>query len=76
MADFVYVMEQACYSNRRIAGIYRTLEGAMGAHPVPDRSENVERPGGWLQDETNQDTWSNGLDWDEAKDITRHKFDD
>lgn len=44
---YVYVVEQGCYSDKGICGVYASPEDAMAAHPVPDSTHNRTREGGW-----------------------------
>jgi len=73
----VYLVEMGCYDSAYIAGVYATPEAAMAAHPVraaiayPNGSASHERPGGWQK--RSDGTWSNGLDWDYAGDITKYE---
>lgn len=77
---YVYLVEQGCYSDRGIVGVYATPEAAMAAHPVPVRQirnggGTREREGGWKPSTYAEPgyEWSNGLDWEDAKTITRHE---
>lgn len=73
----VWIVEQGCYSERGIVGVYATAEDAMADNPVtklvtePPNYERgrCERPGGWQQD--SDGNWHNGLDWSEAMSVDR-----
>jgi hypothetical protein len=69
----VYVVEKDCYASRYLAGVYKTLEGAMNANPVPLPRPGIQvrRPGGWQELEPcdGMRSWTNGLDWSDACDI-------
>jgi len=76
----VYVVEQGCYSNAGVIGVYATPEAAMSDNPIPDRATinrngTHERDGGWQiasYSEPNR-IWTNGLDWDDHKSITAYE---
>ena len=59
----VYVLESGVYANRFIRGIYSTLAKAQ-----------MGQPGQWT--EVEDDYWSNGLDWDDARGITMYEVDE
>lgn len=81
---YVYVVEQGAYSSRGVVGVYATPEAAMAAHPLPTDYKypdppthgNWSRRGGWQPDRHSEPgySWSNGLDWDDGKDITRYEL--
>lgn len=72
MAEKVYVVETGCYDSKFISGVYASPEVAMAAHPPSERSGAVvTRPGGWHK--TNDTTWYNGLDWDDAATIWEYE---
>lgn len=78
---YVYVVEQGCYSSRGVVGVYATPQAAIEAHPVPVRRvvkghATHEREGGWMPDTFSEPgfRWSNGLDWDDAAEITRYEL--
>lgn len=77
-APRVYVVIAGLYEERDLVGVYGTSEAAMEAHPVrrePRRGHSsIERGGGWqLDDDANPRSWSNGLDWDEYKEIREYE---
>jgi hypothetical protein len=59
----VWVVERGCYESTYVEGVYATIEAAIAANPVPEDGD-VSCPGGWQQ--TGDDSWSNGMDWDYA----------
>lgn len=82
----VYIVETGCYEQRGVAGVYASVEAAMAAHPIPadykfpakPSAYNHSRPTGWTQHEWAHSgqtfvRWSNGLDWDDAADITPYE---
>lgn len=87
----VYILEQGCYDSLHVVGVFSSIERAMEASPVrlPKQStivdwlaykdgtgphpSTIEREGGWQK--TDDDTWSNGLDWDDAASITEVELD-
>ena len=78
MATYVYIVQQGCYADRGIVGVYARPEAAMADHPVPSTTRNCVRPGGWKPDNAMEpdNGWDNGYDWDDAKDITRYEVQD
>src|SRR5690349_20348094 len=85
MPKYVYVVEQGAYSSRGVVGVYVSPEAAMAAHPIPadykypavPSPSNGSRRGGWQPCSYAEPgcRWSNGLDWDDGKDITRYELD-
>lgn len=76
----VYVVEQGCYENRGVVGVYASAEAAMLAHPIPadyrypetPTAFNASRPGGWKK--TSETTWGNGLDWDLSCEVIEYEL--
>lgn len=69
---FVYVVEAGMYDSRCVVGVYASPEAAMEAHPIPSHLVHF---GAWVDDNrlnTPGVSWSNGLDYEDCKDITRH----
>lgn len=70
--QYVWVVECGVYEDAYVEGVYATIEAAIAANPVPEdykfpavpSASDVSRPGGWQQ--TGEDSWSNGMDWDYA----------
>lgn len=66
----VYVVEQGCYEQRGVAGVFSTLKAAMSAYPE----------GEWKLVEMKWKdkifvSWSNGLDWEHAASIDPYELD-
>ena len=77
---YVWVVENGCYSDRYLSGVYESIEAVVAAYPAKSRGDKASdsasylyRPGGWQQDEHDPDRWDNGLDWDDFLRATRHK---
>jgi hypothetical protein len=72
----VWVVRKGCWDDRHVVGVYSSIEAVIAAHPVrPARPRTplmAERPGGWQPVGASGDTWSNGLDWDDAMDADRY----
>ena len=70
---YVYVVEQGCYSNRGIIGVYDSPESAMADNPITKDTIRRYPKAKWEQKEDGEIGywWSNGCDWDDAVDITR-----
>lgn len=71
----VYVVVSGLYEDQAVEGVYATPGAAMEAHPVtraarPRGAWNIERGGGWQRHD--DETWTNGLDWQDAKQIQGH----
>jgi hypothetical protein len=65
----VYVVERGCYSSRYVQGVYGSLEEAKAASVEPgERWSEPDEP-----EEDRLRSWSNGLDWDNAADITEYE---
>lgn len=83
---YVYVVEQGMYSSCGVIGVYVSAEAAMAAHPIPANysypdqptASNASRRGGWRPDTYSEPghRWSNGLDWEDAMDVTRYELKD
>lgn len=79
----VYVVESGCYTNRSISGVYSSVEAAIAANPIPANypypvvpsASNASRPTGWVCTDSEFNTWYNGLDWDDAKEIMEFELD-
>lgn len=78
--EYVWVVENGCYSDRYLSGVYESIEAVIAAYPVTSRGDTpstnasyLYRPGGWQPDEYEPDRWSNGLDWSDFLQATRHK---
>lgn len=73
----VYVVELGMYASSQVVGVYATPDAAMAAYP-PSRegkrgnpySGSRERPGGWYK--RTDGAWDNGLDFDEAAQVTEY----
>lgn len=64
--QFVYVVEQGCYSDRGVNGVYASAEAAMQAYPGEEwEPYGSSEPGAM---------WGNDKDWDEHLTITRHEL--
>lgn len=82
--QYVYIVEQGAYSNRGVVGVYVTAEDAMADHPIPadyrypnkPSARNTSHRGGWqpATDAEPGHLWSNGLDWEDGKYITRYEL--
>ena len=70
---YVYVVEQGCYSDRGIIGVYATPEAAMADNP--ERKRKGSRVGGWrpCRDSEPGHAWTNGRADDNAMGITRYE---
>ena len=83
MTRYVYIVEQGAYSNRAIVGVYDSPEAAIEDHPLPadvpypktPSAANASRRGGWQPcfSAGPGRAWSNGLDWEDVKNITRYE---
>lgn len=72
----VWVVENGCYSDRYIEGVYESIEAVVAAYPIPadypfpaERTgANMSHPGGWKPYDASDpmSDWSNQLDWGDA----------
>ena len=68
----VWVVENGCYSDRYVVGVYDSIEAVIADNPVPESPRHRDRgdffrPGGWQPEERfgdERESWSNGLDWE------------
>jgi hypothetical protein len=72
---FVFVVEQGCYSDRGVIGVYASSAEAMRDNPVPTEGYGYIKGAQWHQtlDSEPDAYWSNGCDWDAAICITRYE---
>lgn len=72
---YVYVVEQGCYSSRGVVGVYASPEAAMDAHPITAELLKRYPDAAWTAAAWAEDgqMWTNGGDWEDAKDITRYE---
>ena len=62
---YVYVLEQGCYSDRGIIGVYESPAVAMAEYPKDRWTMPAGSEPGTL--------WDNLKDWDESRTITRYQ---
>lgn len=70
----VWVVENGCYSDRYVEGVYDSIEAVIAHHPARKTkpraggSSYIFRAGGWQPEDPDdpESPWGNGLDWGDA----------
>ena len=73
----VWVVEEGCYDDVRVIGVYASVESAVAAHPIPDGAKSITASspppawhplGEWLQ--KGVVVWTNGCNCDHSMTAT------